>query len=32
VFSLSGAACIGGVLVLVTVGWLFIRKIVRIDV
>ena len=32
VFSLNGAACIGGVLVLVTLGWLFIRKIVRIDV
>ena len=32
VFSLNGALCLCGVLVLVTVGWLIIRKIVRIEV
>ncbi|MBR1588563.1 MAG: type II secretion system F family protein [Kiritimatiellae bacterium] len=32
VFSLKGAACIGVVLALVAVGWLIIRKIVRIEV
>jgi len=32
VFSLKGVICIGVVLVLVTVGWLIIRKIVKIEV
>lgn len=32
IFSLTGLACIGGVLALVTVGWLIIRKIIRIEV
>ena len=32
VFSARGAICITGVLALVTVGWLFIRKIIRIEV
>ena len=32
VFSLKGAICIGVVIALVTVGWLIIRKIVRINV
>ena len=32
VFSVRGAICIVVVLALVTVGWLFIRKIVRIEV
>ena len=31
-FSLRGAVCVALVLVLVTVGWLFIRKIIRIEV
>lgn len=32
IFSLTGAGCIGLVLVLVTVGWLIIRKIIKIEV
>ena len=32
VFSLTGAACIGAVLALITAGWLIIRKIIRIEV
>jgi len=32
IFSLTGAACIGAVLALVTVGWLIIRKIIKIEV
>ena len=32
IFSLAGAACIGVVLALVTVGWLIIRKIIKIEV
>ena len=32
IFSLTGAACIGVVLALVTVGWLIIRKIIKIEV
>ncbi len=32
VFSLKGICCIGVVVALVTVGWLIIRKIIRIDV
>ena len=32
IFSLSGAVCIGIVLALVTVGWLIIRKIIKIEV
>ena len=31
-FSLKGAICVGITLALVTVGWLFIRKIIKIDV
>jgi tight adherence protein B len=32
IFSLTGAACIGVVLALVIVGWLIIRKIIKIEV
>ena len=32
IFSFTGAACIGVVLALVTVGWIIIRKIIRIEV
>jgi len=32
IFSLTGAVCIGITLALVTVGWLVIRKIIRIEV
>jgi len=32
VFSLGGAACLGGALVLIVLGWLVIKKIVTIDV
>ncbi len=32
IFSLKGAGCIGLVLVLVIVGWLIIRKIIKIEV
>jgi hypothetical protein len=32
IFSLTGAGCIGLVLALVTVGWLIIRKIIKIEV
>ena len=32
VFSLKGICCIGAVVALVTVGWLIIRKIIKIDV
>ncbi|MGN0852255.1 MAG: type II secretion system F family protein [Kiritimatiellia bacterium] len=31
-FSLKGCACVGVTLLLVAAGWLFIRKIIRIDV
>ena len=32
IFSLTGAACIGAVLALITVGWLIIRKITKLEV
>ena len=32
IFSATGAACIGAAVVLVAVGWLIIRRIIRIDV
>ena len=32
IFSLKGAGCIGLALALVIVGWLFIRKITKIEV
>ena len=31
-FSFQGAVCIGLTLVFVTLGWLLIRRIIRIDV